>query len=109
MSADLLAIVEADEAARRDVESASARLAAQVDLERARIAAAAADADARAGREHEAALARIADEARDWAEARSAAREAERARRRARSAAVMSEAVAAYVRIVGEARASEGS
>jgi hypothetical protein len=97
---ELALIVEADRAARRDVETAHARLVAReaADLQQLAAAHEAAVAAARADLERE--LEAIDAAARQRTQVRTAAREKLRQERRARAREAIDAAAADYVRIV---------
>lgn len=97
---DLASIVEADRAARRDVENARARLVAReaADLQQLAAAHEAAVATARADLERD--LEAIDAAARQRTQERTAKRERVREDRRARAGEAIDAAAADYVRII---------
>ena len=94
MHPDFHAIVSADEAARRDVDVVSSRIAADLEQTRTRLLAerAAADLDA--------SVRRLEKESLRRAEARRLARERLRVERRNRAEAALSSAVSSYQAII---------
>ena len=109
MHPDLQAIVDADRAARREVETARQRLAARIQAERDRLQVEHAQAGAAARARLDATIGTIATDTSARVEAHRAARAAFRERRKARADAVAPAAINEYVSLIRGDRQTRGA
>ena len=100
MHPDLASIIEADEAARRELDAANGRLAAQHARERDRLAAEYADGEQKARAALDAAVREIDDAGARKLQEHRHERDTAQARRGERAQSATAAAIAAYVNII---------